>query len=271
MNIYGQVGWRAAATVNPVVSDADALAFITAAAITDTTQKSAINTLVTQLKNYGIWTKMKALYPFVGGNASAHKFNLKDPRDLDAAYRLVFNGGWTHSATGALPNGSTGYADTQLNQNTSMVLGNEHISYYSRTNTTGLLVDIGVWNSITGGSQILSRNNYLGSDSFLGYVTDANTSYILNNDSRGFFMANRPSTTQLKLHKNSSINAFANNVTSKVNGNFWIGARSINTTAYLFTTRECAFSSIGDGLTDTEASNFYTAVQAYQTTLGRAV
>jgi hypothetical protein len=39
----------------------------------------------------------------------------------------------------------------------------------------------------------------------------------------------------------------------------------------LFSTKESAFASIGDGLTDAEAANFYTAVQAYQTTLGRAV
>jgi hypothetical protein len=38
-----------------------------------------------------------------------------------------------------------------------------------------------------------------------------------------------------------------------------------------YTTKECAFASIGDGLTDTEASNFYTAVQAFQTTLSRQV
>jgi hypothetical protein len=38
-----------------------------------------------------------------------------------------------------------------------------------------------------------------------------------------------------------------------------------------FSTREQAFASIGDGLTDTEVANFYTAVQSFQTTLGRAV
>ena len=73
-------------------TDPDAQAFITAAAITDPTQQAAINTLVVDLKGYSIWTKMKALYPFVGGTASAHKFNLKDPRDLDSAFRLVFSG-----------------------------------------------------------------------------------------------------------------------------------------------------------------------------------
>ena len=270
MAIYsnGQVGWYSGAVK---ATDPDAAAFISAVSITNPTQISAIDQLVIGLKNANLWTKFKAIYPFVGGNASAHKFNLKDPRDLDVAYRLVFNGGWTHSATGALPNGTTAYADTKLNQNTSMVLGNEHISFYSRTNTVGLYADMGVWDSVTGGSQILSRVVYSASDSFLGYVTDANTSYILNNDSRGFFMANRPSTTQLKLHKNSSINTFANNVSSKVNGNFWIGARSINTPAYLFTTRECAFASIGDGLSDAEATAFYNAVQTYQTTLSRNV
>ncbi len=35
--------------------DSDAQAFITAASITDATQQSAINTLVTDLKGYEIW------------------------------------------------------------------------------------------------------------------------------------------------------------------------------------------------------------------------
>ena len=50
--------------------DPDAQAFITAAGITNPTQQAAINTLVVDLKGYNVWTKMKALYPFVGGTAS---------------------------------------------------------------------------------------------------------------------------------------------------------------------------------------------------------
>ena len=95
--------------------DPDAQAFITAASITDPTQQSAINQLVVDLKGYGVWTKMKALYPFCGSTASQHKWNLKDPRDLDAAFRLVFNGGWTHSVNGALPNGTNAFANTYFN------------------------------------------------------------------------------------------------------------------------------------------------------------
>jgi len=38
-----------------------------------------------------------------------------------------------------------------------------------------------------------------------------------------------------------------------------------------FSAKETAFSSIGDGLTDTQAANYYTAVQAFQTSLSRQV
>ena len=38
-----------------------------------------------------------------------------------------------------------------------------------------------------------------------------------------------------------------------------------------YASKQYAFASIGDGLTDTEASNLYTRVQAFQTTLNRQV
>ena len=125
--------------------DPDASAFITAAGITDQTQKTAINQLVIDLKSGGLWNKMKAIYPFVGGTASAHKFNLKDPRDLDAAFRLSFNGGWTHSATGALPNGANATANTYAKPSDIATQDSIHLSYYSRTDTgRQLQVEMGV-------------------------------------------------------------------------------------------------------------------------------
>ena len=60
-----------------LTTDADAQAFITAAAITDPTQQTAINNLVVGMKADGTWTKMKAIYPFVGGTASTTNTTLK--------------------------------------------------------------------------------------------------------------------------------------------------------------------------------------------------
>ena len=117
--------------INPYIFgsgfDPDAQAFITAAAITDSTQQNAINTLVIALKGYSIWTKMKAIYPIVGGVASSHKYNLKDPRDLDAAFRLTFTVGWTHSANGMTP--SVAYANTFLTHH-PFVFSFSQVSFY---------------------------------------------------------------------------------------------------------------------------------------------
>jgi len=264
----------------PLVSDTDAQAFLNAANITSFQQASAVNKLVVDLKAAGVWGKMKAIYPFVGGSAASHKFNLKDPRDLDLAYRLVFNGGWVHSSTGALPNGSNAYADTKLNESSVMTLGSQHISFYSRTNVQGLYIDMGIWGNTPApgypagyGSQLLLRYTWPSTtDSFIGYSTDGDNNYISNNDSRGFFMSNRTSNSQLKLQKNSTINTFTSNAINKTNLNFYIGSRNIyNSTSYLYSPRESAFATIGDGLTDGEATALYTAVQTYQTSLGRAV
>ncbi len=51
----------------------------------------ALDGLVRGLKDEGLWAKMQAIYPFIGGTEALHKWNLKDPRDLDAAYRLTFS------------------------------------------------------------------------------------------------------------------------------------------------------------------------------------
>ena len=55
-------------TINRVFAsgvDSDASAFITATGLSGTTQKSAITTLVKDLKSSGLWSKMKAVYPMV--------------------------------------------------------------------------------------------------------------------------------------------------------------------------------------------------------------
>jgi hypothetical protein len=252
-------------------TDADAQAFITAAGITDATQQSAINTLVTDLKGYGIWSKMKAIYPFCGSTATQQKYNLKDPRDLDAAFRLVFNGGWTHSSNGADPNGTNGFANTYFNpvsQSTSN--SNFHLSVYHRQTTANTSIYLGHGNTSNSTqytmlayvsrevSSIAGRDNWSPTTtvaSFLGMkLTTVNGNRSARYFRNGIFQSN--ASTMDNSFQNSNITLSANN------NNGLIG---------LYNGAECAFASIGDGLTDTQAANLYTAVQAYQTTLSRNV
>ena len=268
-NDFGSASATSNTLAIPAFTDADAQAFITAASITNPTQQSAINTLVTDLKGYGIWTKMKALYPFVGGTAASHKFNLKNPLDTDAAFRLMFNGGWTHSANGAQPNGTNAYADTKLNDNTEMTLNNAHLSIYSRTNSDGLFCDIGVTNSGATESNIFSK--YL--NVFYPRIQDSNSGIANSVSSLGMFVSNRVNSTRIRAFQNGTLKLITSNSTGvKVNRNYYLSAMSsAASNASLYSNRQLALASIGDSLTDTEAANFYTAVQAFQTTLGRNV
>jgi hypothetical protein len=262
--------------INPYVFgaafDPDAQAFITAAGITDNTQKTAINTLVVDMKGFGIWTKMKAIYPFVGGTAATHKWNLKNPLDTDAAFRLNFIGGWTHSSTGALPNGTNGYADSFLNTQSHISLNSGHLSYYSRSNTlSGSYVEIGSLKAGPDSYTAIIINGFgLGC---LGRINNAiGFDNITNSDSRGFYLTSRTAINIIKTQKNASILINGTAASGTVsNLNIYLGASNTSAGTQYYTNRECAFASIGDGLTDTEAGNFYTAVQAFNTTLGRQV
>jgi hypothetical protein len=262
--------------INPYVYggpalDPDAAAFLTAAAITDPTITTAINTLVVDMKGFGIWIKMKAIYPMVGGTATTHKWNLKNPLDTNAAFRLVFNGGWTHSSTGAKPNGLNAIADTFLISSGTLSQNSSHISYYSRTNSNNVEVEIGTASGNSpgdAGSLLEIRTSGISY-----YRVNSGGTYItyIDADSRAFYVANRTGASVINGWRNST------KVATGITASTGLSTKSLILGAYnagsiqFYSTKECAFSSIGDGLTDTEAGNFYTAVQAFNTTLARQV
>ena len=258
--------------------DADALSFIAATSITDATQKSAINTLVTDLKIASIWTKMKAIYPFVGGTASQHKFNLKDPRDLDVAFRIIFYGGWTHSANGALPNGANGYADTRFIASTVLTNNSTHFAKYNRIAESGAGTRAdGVYNFTSFPNQTLISQFYWSSGSGVDFrIGDSSSSvaYTPTNGGTGFYLSSRTSSVLFKGYRNNSVlgsYTTANGTSTLPNIPLYIGARNDSGSPLYYNKYESAFASIGDGLTDTDASNLYTAVQKFNTTLSRQV
>lgn len=252
--------------------DSDALAFITAAGITDTTQYNAIVKLVVDLKTYGLWTKMKAIYPFVGGTASTHKWNLKDPRDLDVAFRLVFNGGWTHSTNGATPNGTNAFANTYFNPSLNITINSGHISIYSRTISSQIADQPARAFDGTNDMQI-SPNINISGFSFVAMVGGSEVAVASNTDCRGLFLSTRTANNSLKGFKNTSTLATNTTIATHTypNANLFLGAANASGSPANYSILQQSFASIGDGLTDTEAANLYTAVQTFQTTLSRNV
>ena len=254
-------GYQRAGFGTPV--DPDAAAFfarVTAAGGTlSVAEQTATNQLVLDMKSAGIWSAMRAVYPMVGASAAACAQNLKS-----SSFTGTFTSGWTFASTGVTPNGSSAYMNSGLNANSDLSVGNFHYSYYSRTNNSTPGYEIGIADGVThlifnytgGGNGYISYN---------GYDTFAVT------NSRGFQVASLKSSTfkgykdnVTKVNKSVTANALPSL-------NFLVGCDNRPTGPIEFSSKQCAFSSIGDGLTDTQASNFYTAVQAFQTTLSRQV
>ncbi len=246
--------------------DADATAFFTAASITDTTQKNAVNTLVLSLKSANIWTKMKALYPVVGGSASSHAVNLKQP----GTFNLSFATGWTHSSTGMTP--SNAYANTFLNSASHLSLNSTHISFYSRTNSNATEIEIGSQNSSTPIHYLLLEIRTSGNTYAIINTSNTSGTSFSDANSLGYYIGNRTASNVMNCFKNGNKSLNTSIASTFLNNsNIYIGALNNGITASNFTTKQCAFASIGDGLTDAEALSFYNAVQTYQTTLGRQV
>jgi hypothetical protein len=159
--------------------------------------------------------------------------------------------------------------DTFLIPNTSLSQNSSHISAYSRTNSfSGAIMgcfDVSATNGLYtnpkfGGGTQESRNN------------SGNGGNATSTDSRGFWINNRISSSQYKIFRNNTTNQTSNtNSTGLCSINAYIGGLNRFGIAVESQNREIAFGSIGDGLTDTQAANFYTAVQAFQTTLSRQV
>ena len=249
----------------------EAKAFIQAAGLIDETQMKAVGTLVFDLKNYNLWDKMKAIYPFVGqaGVSSSFQFNLKDPRNLNAAYRLSFVGSWAYSPSlGIIPDGSTTYANTFFDPSSSLSLTDNHLSYYLTQNNL----------AITNGS-MGSKDVYMLQVVGYGFTRNASSNSTFKSGlstNSGFWLGTRTAINRTVLFNNTQNLVENTNTTSFFMPSYvTIGATNDGGTGTpsptVRSSGSIGFASIGDGLTDTEAANLYTAVQRFQTTLGRQV
>lgn len=249
-------------------------AFATATGITSAKILNALHTLDTGLISNGLDVKMKALYPFVGGTSNTHKFNFMDARDLDAAFRLQFNGGWGHSSNGILPNGTNAYANTYLTPSTSLGLYNAHSSIYTKKGGTSGF-DLGSSNLNSWSREFLlsaNRGGYATSGLYDLYGPGSIQQSV--GDVVGFFNNTITSNTSTKLYKNGvSIGSYTGTNTSlPAEFPIWLGGVNASDVGMVEqSSRQLAFASIGSGLTDVEATTFYNLVQAFQTSLSRQV
>jgi len=258
-------------TLFPTSVYPDAFRFIEVANITDQTQITALNSLVGGLKSYGLWDKMRAIYPFIGGTAFSHKWNLKDPRDIDAAYRILWFGSIVHSSKGAAFDGSS-YGDTRFAPFTALTNATQsnHLAGYISGSTTGINTVAGNTNFIENGMGIGMGNQ----DRMNAYTgTNSRITITTSDYPRGLAVATRTDSTNSAAYIRGSVTRTDTSTlappTSPRTGNIFVGRESGAWTGIL-NTAALSFISIGTGLTTPDVENLYSIVHAYNTSLNRA-
>jgi hypothetical protein len=190
---------------SPLISlDPATIAFITAAGITDPTQINAINYLTESLKGINktenpsgvdFFSGCYAIYPFVGGAASPHRYNLRDIN----TFLITWAGGVTHNANGITGNGINSYGDTFFSPlNNSIPLDDAGIAVYSRI-TSNVGVELGASDAA------LTNSLYLQTRSFGNTVMQANSSTfaaVAESTGTGLFVAVRRNATSMQIYKN---------------------------------------------------------------------
>jgi len=249
--------------------DADAQAFFnrvtTAGGSLSLTERNAVNTLVLDLKANSLWTPMKAIYPMVGASAAACAQNLKS-----SSFTGSFTStGVTYSSNGITLNGSSGYMNSTIVPNTNLQQDSVHLSAYIRNNSASGGAMGCADNSLVNGLYLNPR--YINSVQYSRSNSNGGGGQA-NLNSVGFWLSSRVSSTTFKIFQSNTTFATENITTSGRSANpIFVGAVQLANFGIEYSDRNIALASIGDGLTDTQASNFYTAVQAFQTTLSRQV
>jgi hypothetical protein len=244
--------------------DPDAAAFfarVTAAGGTlSATEKTATNQLVLDLKANSLWTPMKAIYPMVGASAAACAQNLKS-----SSFTGTFTSGWTFASTGVTPNGTSAYMNTGL-QMQQLSNTTNHLSAYMRGIALNDKSFLGCFDG--------TRYSILGTETLNTYYNSYNAIFATRAliVRTGFLFGTYISGNE-KLFRNGTQQGSTSQITTASTSTqpFYLGCYNQNGTPIQFIDKEIAFSSLGDGLTDTQASNFYTAVQAFQVSLSRSV
>jgi len=263
--------------------DADWLAYynrvIAAGGSLTTTEQSATLQLVLDLKANSLWTPMKAIYPMVGASAAACAQNLKS-----SSFTGTFSSGWTFASTGVTPNGTSAYMDTNCLSNNVFTQGNAGFAVYRRTinvQNGNSKVDFGA--AAAGAAlPIVYFKGRSGNGKFESGMWSYNTAQgaftsTSNSQTIGFYQVHRTSNTLATGYNGGTswITSTNSNTayTPNIPRNMFLAAVNDANTGGAVDFNDCqyAFASIGDGLTDTQASNFYSAVQTFQTTLSRQV
>lgn len=248
--------------------DPDAAAYlaevVAQGGIVDATMSAATNTLYTALKSAGVYSKLKAFYPILGGTENSHAVEGRNP---GGAQTLTFYGSWIHTDKGMKTTavGTGNYADTHYPANSLTLTSNHAFGYYNQRGASGPNTYDGAGPSpyfilghpaiefFSSNAVITSVGSFTNYGAALGTRQASNITKVFRSfDGDAWVLGGGPNSNEPTTLPTNTITI------SKING-----------TPGFESNERYAFYSFGDGLSDAEGTNYYNAVLAFQTSLGR--
>ena len=241
--------------------DGDVTAFLTTTGITDGTIASALNNLVSGLKTNGLWSKIIAFYPLVGGTATLHSYNLKNT----SQYQISWSGSLTHNNMGVT--GMGGYGNTGIVPSTALSLNDVHLSIYVNSgNSSSDGCDMGSQSTGNTNRLFIARYNWV----INANMNDATAGFSAAGNSGFCYGSRKSADTRIRgantTYESSSVSSLALNTHP-----IYVMAVNYHDLSAGVVYRRHASYSVGSGLTSGELMTFNTLIQAFQTALGRNV
>jgi hypothetical protein len=249
--------------------DPDAQAFITAAGISGS-NADAINTLVLDLKAYGLWTKMYVIYPLIGASDTSQKLNLLNPNTYTGSFKAsgggassitFYNQGFVKLATGD-------YMDSGfIDNNTNWSYTNAHMSINYESAVVG---DNGYVMGCTNSSP--SPYNEYSKTGFYFFQNGSETKYFSPTaavESGSIVVTVDPSNQQPTSYVNGANQRQAGVTSTNSHTSKKITVASVDSFAGSAGAWQgkVNFATIGQSLSSTNASNLHTAVNTYLTSI----
>ena len=254
--------------------DSAALAFLGAASITDSTISNAINNFVVTAKTptgnwpSGFWGSFPAIYPFVGGNSTAHSKNLKG-----SSFTITWHGTVTHSSTGITGNGTDGWGDTGLNLSTvgTYTQNSASMLVYCGTQTptdTGRFIGGEQFSGSTIKSALMRANPNFAVEGFNSATASSGQAL---SDFRGLLGVTRTNSTAFTLILPSGLGGQVTDTSSGL-PNVTVGLLARNEDipqAENFSNANLRFAMIGAGMSGAQFSEVQTAIATFEAALSR--
>lgn len=227
------------------------------------TALTALDTFISTLKSDGIWTLLDALWlPATNGDSDFACYNLKDP----TTFKLTkVNSPTFTSLEGFTGNGTSSYLNTNYSPSTDGI------------NIDTNDISVGAYVRSVGGSGILvgSQNTTGNTNGILLPDSSAlrlvSSGFISSSASAGFYQIDRAVSVDIKQYQdgtNTATNTIT--ITNYPSQSLFIGARNQEGTANVFSTAQVSMAYVSSTING-KFTEFYNAIQAYMTAIGKQV